>query len=192
MRPLRDRSGAARNAASVARGLRSGGTSTCGPQRARSRQPDSDLFAHHDLARVNRWSDVWNDRARAVRLFCWLPQAWRFMTREVLLCLRDLFFVRSVLGSSHVSDMDRRPLQLADRDRMNLTAPMITTACGATTARAEQMLRPLLSSCDRSESNTPLRVAAFSCTDRGASRVASRRRRNRSMLFLRKDGPGSQ
>jgi putative chitinase len=44
---------------------------------------------------------------------------------------------------------------------MNVTPSIIATACGATPARAEQMLQPLQATCDRFSINTPLRMAAF-------------------------------
>jgi putative chitinase len=44
---------------------------------------------------------------------------------------------------------------------VELTSSIIAAACGATTARADQMLQPLQVTCDRFSINTPLRVAAF-------------------------------
>jgi putative chitinase len=44
---------------------------------------------------------------------------------------------------------------------VELTSTIVAAACGATSARAEQMLQPLQVTCDRFLINTPLRIAAF-------------------------------
>ena len=44
---------------------------------------------------------------------------------------------------------------------MNLTPSLISVACGATPARAQELLAALQATCDRFAINTPARVAAF-------------------------------
>jgi putative chitinase len=104
---------------------------------------------------------AWTEGITAVRFFCRLAAAWRFLMKQVIVPMGlpvRLLVLRRV---PQVSGVAVGRLQIRDGPCMNLTPQIVSAGCGAPLLRANQWVQPLQGACDKYSIGTPLRVAAF-------------------------------